>query len=240
MKLFLRIGFYSFSRLCYQPILSLIGFIMQETSKDNSTEALNRSLKRLMSSSTANSRLAVVDTPIWISTVGLVILLIAFLLAAFFTNLTVFVEGRGIVEVKDNKTVIYAFVPFEKAQNIHTGLKVLIEFPNVNTQQYGQLKGTISNFSFFTLTEKQKTEFIPNQILRETVLEGIKTPVLFEVTPDEDPSTPSGFKWTSPGGPPYKIDAGTIGRVRVAIYNIQPFYYIFFPSPPSEKEVLAE
>ena len=212
---------------------------MQETSKDNSTEALNRSLKRLMSSSTADSRLSVVDTYIWISTVGLVLLLIAFLIAAFFTNLTVYVEGRGIVEVKDNKTVIYTFVPFEKAQNIHTGLKVLVEFPNVNTQQFGQLRGTITNFSWFTLTEKQKTEFIPNQILRDTVLQGIRTPVMFEVTPEEDQATPSGFKWTSVGGPPYKIDAGTIGRVRVAIYNIQPFYYIFFPSPPVEAEVPA-
>lgn len=209
---------------------------MQEAPKDTSTEALNRALQRLMSNGGAVSRLSVIDTYTWISSLGLLLLVITFFIGVFFTHLTVYIYGKGIVEVKDNRTVIYGVVPFDQAQNIHTGQKVLIDFPYISTQEFGHLKGIITDFSWFSMNENQKTEAIPNKILRDAVMEGIKVPVMFEISLEEDPSTPSGFKWTSKAGPPYKLASGAIGSIKVAIYEVSPFYYIFPTSTPSQIE----
>jgi len=46
------------------------------------------------------------------------------------------------------------------------------------------------------------------------------------VEPIPDPSTPSGYKWTSQEGPPFSIPTGTICKIKIVIDEQPPISYL--------------
>lgn len=200
----------------------------------SSSHEIDKSIDRLSYNDELSQKLVVVDTKTWIATLTLVCLLGILLLWSFFGTLSLSVPGKGIVAEQDKKVMIYGFVPLENAQRIHEGLKVLIEVSTVNAQEFGRLEGVIKKFTNIPLNDQNIYQIISNNSLQKFLLGDMKAPVLLEIEPDKDPKTPSGYKWTTGSGPPYKIDVGTTGNIKVVIDSIQPFYYVF-PSPDLKK-----
>lgn len=203
--------------------------------KNTSPQELDKSLERLSFNEELGQKLVVVDTKTWIATLTLVFLLSTLLLWSIFGTLNLSVPGKAIVGEKDKQIIVYGFVPLQNAQRIHDGLKVFVELSTVNPQEFGRLEGYIQKFSNIPLNDQSIYQIISNNSLQLFLLGGMKAPVLLEIVPEKDPKTPSGYKWTSGNGPPFKIDVGTTGNITVIIDSIKPFYYVF-PSPNLKTE----
>ncbi len=57
-------------------------------------------------------------------------------------------------------------------------------------------------------------------------------PFIVSIAPDIDPRTVSGFRWSSPQGPPTKIESGTVCKVRIVVREERPISLVipFFGS----------
>jgi hypothetical protein len=198
--------------------------------RNSSPQELDKSLERLSFNEELGQKLVVVDTQTWIATLTLVFLIGALLLWSIFGNLSLSVSGKGIIAEKDKQLIVYGFVPLENAQRIHDGLKVFVELSTVNAQEFGRLEGHIQKFTNIPLNDQSIYQIISNNSLQLFLLGGMKAPVLLEIVPEKDPKTPSGYKWTTGNGPPFKIDVGTTGNIKVVLDSIKPLYYVF-PSP---------
>jgi HlyD family secretion protein len=46
------------------------------------------------------------------------------------------------------------------------------------------------------------------------------------VTIEEDPATPSGYKWSSPKGPPFELSHGTLATGAVVLDEQRPLDFV--------------
>lgn len=189
-------------------------------------DSINEALKRLSNGENLNQRLIVVTPYNFLAVLGLIIALALFLLFAFFTHLTIYIEGKGVTTV-DNPLTFQGFVPYAQSQPIQKGQKVLIEFKGVNKQEFGQLWGVVTDVSHEPLDNRELLALLPNATQRGLIVENMKAPTLVKISAIEDPNTKSGYRWTIPAGPPFKIDIGRMGTIQVVIDNIRTIDYIF-------------
>lgn len=139
------------------------------------------------------------------------------------------VDGR-VVEVKVNKGDIVQpgaclvsmdregstikqeavlYVPAEEGKRILPGMEALISPSTVKKEQYGYILGRVTSVSEYPATSQDMMHTLGNEGL-VTKLSGQGTSLEMHVDITVDASTVSGFKWTSTGGPPQKINSGTL------------------------------
>jgi HlyD family secretion protein len=121
----------------------------------------------------------------------------------------------------------YAFIPIDKGEKIQAGMLAQISFLAIDTQQYGQLLGRVKRvLPYAGSLSDQQLAGIPTRILKG-YLEAETTSILVVIDPIIDRATPSGYKWTTPNGPPNKLDPGFIGTARIILEQKKPISYAF-------------
>jgi HlyD family secretion protein len=91
----------------------------------------------------------------------------------------------------------------------------------ITWEEYGYMLGTVEKVAQGPANPDAMTRLLRNQTLIQqfTAAGGVYE---VRVKPLTDPSTPSGFKWTSESGPPLKFDSGTLLRVQVPVVEKRP------------------
>ena len=106
-------------------------------------------------------------------------------------------------------------------KQIKPGTKVQLSPSTVQSDEYGQLLGTVSFVSQLPVSP----DTLLNQLKSPglvTALSGDAPAIEVEVTLDPDPSTPSGFKWTTRDGPPFKLTNGTLCAANLVVGQQRP------------------
>lgn len=125
------------------------------------------------------------------------------------------------------------FVPNDDGKRIRPGMEAHIMPSTVKLQKYGFIRGTVLNVARIPSSRDGMMRRLKNATQVDTLL---KTGAPFEVELEllPDPSSPSGFRWSSGVGPAISIDAGTITaadvvieRQRVISLALPAFDYIF-------------
>lgn len=117
---------------------------------------------------------------------------------------------------KDIGLKVAAFVPAALGKSIQTGMLAQISPSTVKKEEYGAIVGVVTDVSSFPVTPKQAQRILHNDSLVQTLTrEGNPIAVTAEMVPD--PETFSGFKWTSPKGPPNPIVSGTICEITITV-----------------------
>ena len=121
------------------------------------------------------------------------------------------------------ETVVY--VPAGEGKKILPGMQVRISPSTVKVEEYGFLVGKVKAVSNFPITPEGLKRVLRNDRLVETLM-GKSAPieVVAELVPD--PSTPSGYKWSSSKGPPTQIFSGTLATASVVVENRTPISYV--------------
>lgn len=120
---------------------------------------------------------------------------------------------------KDLRAVFYVS-PME-GKKVYTGMKVQISPSTVKQEEYGFMMGKVARVSEFPVTKKEMMKVLQNEELVKAFSE---KGAPFEVYADliVDPNTESGYKWSSPKGPPIKIHDGTICYSKVTVSEQRP------------------
>jgi HlyD family secretion protein len=91
----------------------------------------------------------------------------------------------------------------------------------VKREEYGYMLGEVEFVSNQPATPQGMRRTLGNEILVEQ-LASQGAPFLVEVDLSEDSTTTSGFRWSSPRGPPVRVESGTICVVRVVVQEERP------------------
>ncbi len=110
--------------------------------------------------------------------------------------------GRGGMKIKD-------------------GMEVQISPATVKRDHYGYMLGRVSTASDYPATQGAMMDALGNAgLVKEFSKNGPPLVIYADLFPD--PNTPSGFKWSSREGPPYKVDMGTVLKAQVVIREQRP------------------
>jgi HlyD family secretion protein len=121
--------------------------------------------------------------------------------------------------VKDLEAVFY--VPSAYGKQIRAGMIVQIAPTTVKQEEYGLLLGRVTYVADYPATPKGMWRVLKNDKL-VTALAGQDAPYEIHVDLQVDPTTVSGYRWSSSSGPPQRIQSGTLSRGSIAVQRRRP------------------
>jgi multidrug resistance efflux pump len=132
-------------------------------------------------------------------------------------------RGQNVAVVKTGKKPLEAFifVPAEQGKQIKEGMKVQVLPSTVKAEEYGYIAGKVTSVSQFPVTRDEMFLLLENQSLVDT-LRTKDAQVRVDVELRKDPSTTSGFEWSSSKGPPFTITRGTLCTANFVLGEDRP------------------
>jgi hypothetical protein len=122
-------------------------------------------------------------------------------------------------DTKPLKTIL--LMSLADGKQIKPGTRVQLSPTTVQAQEYGQLLGTVSFVSQLPVSADSLLNQLKSPEL-VTALSGNAPAIEVDVTLDTDPSTPSGLKWTTQNGPPFKLTNGTLCAANLVVGEQRP------------------
>ncbi|GBF35765.1 membrane-fusion protein [Desulfocucumis palustris] len=119
------------------------------------------------------------------------------------------------------KQEVVLYVPAEEGKRILPGMEALVSPSTVKKEEYGYILGRVTSVSEYPAAAQDMMHTLGNEGL-VTRLSGEGTSLEVHVDIITDESSVSGFKWTSAGGPPQKINSGTLCQGFVTISKERP------------------
>lgn len=129
--------------------------------------------------------------------------------------------------IKPKDLHFFCYVPANQGDKVKKGMSTTLQLFNVDPQKEGYLMGTVSDVSQYPVTMQHVFSIVQSKDLVEFLMQ--KQSALIEVLVDPilDPSSPSGYRWTSGKGPDMKIHPGLLCFVKIAIEKRKPISYVF-------------
>lgn len=121
--------------------------------------------------------------------------------------------------VKELEAVFY--VPSLHGKQVRPGMPILIAPSTVKQEEYGLMLGKVTYVSDFPATSKGMQRVLKNDKL-VAGLAGQDAPYEVHADLTVDPDTPSRYKWSSSGGPPLRIQSGTLASGNITIGSKRP------------------
>jgi len=143
--------------------------------------------------------------------------------------------GDPIVNLEAEKEPlrIVGFIPIASGKKIQPDQEVRISPTFVKAEDYGFMLGKVVSVSTLPATPEEIRRVVANDTLARQFIE--LNPFEVVIAPLLAPDTPSGFKWTSSGGPPLEIGSGTDCTVQVVVEKRKPISYVI----PTIKQTLG-
>jgi HlyD family secretion protein len=106
-------------------------------------------------------------------------------------------------------------------KKVEPGMKIQVSPATVKRDEFGYIFGQVSWVSPYPATRESMLSILGNEAL---VKQFSKTmpPIVVHATLLTDPKTPSGLKWSSRQGPPFRITTGTIVSAEVVVREQRP------------------
>ena len=131
--------------------------------------------------------------------------------------------GQPVLSIKtvegDLGALIY--IPPINGKKVEPGMEVLVTPSTVQREEYGSLKGTVESVSAFPVSQEGMIAVLQNRNLAQTFSEE-GAPYSGRVLLTPDPSTASGFAWTSPKASSETLTSGTLTSVEIKIESQAP------------------
>ena len=127
-------------------------------------------------------------------------------------------------DVENLEALVY--VPAAKAKEVHTGMEAEISPSTVKREEYGFIRGKVAFVSDYPVTEAALMRVFENAPLVRSLSAG--GPVTeIRVNMEVDPSTPTGYRWSSRQGAPVKLSGGTICMGEIVTRKQKPISMVF-------------
>lgn len=137
-------------------------------------------------------------------------------------------QGRTI------KTEVVMYVRAEEGKKITPGMEAMISPTTVKKEEYGYMLGRVVSVSEYPATGQGMLHTLGNEdLVRKLAAQGASLELHIDLIADD--STASGFKWSSPKGPPLKINSGTLCDGSVKVMEQRPISLVI----PALKKILS-
>lgn len=113
------------------------------------------------------------------------------------------------------------FMTPQEGQKVTPGLQALVTPLTIEREEYGSMKGKVISVSAFPEAIDTMMAVLHNQELAKQ-FSSTGSPIAIRVRIEPDPSSYSGYRWTSSKGPPLKIHSGNLATVRITVREQTP------------------
>jgi multidrug efflux pump subunit AcrA (membrane-fusion protein) len=120
---------------------------------------------------------------------------------------------------------VVVYVPLTEAKRIKPGMKAQISPSTVKREEYGFMPGTVRTVAEFPSTAQSIGATLVNDELVKTFTQ-MSAPVEIRIDLQPDPNTTSGYRWSSPSGPPLKLSNGTLLSASIVVEEQRPITLI--------------
>jgi len=125
------------------------------------------------------------------------------------------------LEVVSENLMAVLFVPATAGKRVQPGMAVRLSPSTVKREEFGSILGRVTWAAEYPSTSRGMIRLLGNEALAQKLMqEG--PPIQVNVALTRDPSTPSGFRWTSSKGPSLKISSGTLATGDVVVRQEAP------------------
>jgi len=120
-----------------------------------------------------------------------------------------------------------AYFPVGNGKKITPGMQIYITPDTVRRERFGGIVGTVTKVSPLPITKEGTISIVGNPEIVEELIAKVGPVIAVRAELELDPSTPSGYKWSSSRGPEnLPITSGTTTIVRVTIEQQAPIALI--------------
>lgn len=127
-------------------------------------------------------------------------------------------------QIKDLEAVLYVLAT--QGEQIRPGMEVNLAPASVQKEEYGLLSGRVTSVGEFPATAQGMMKTLGNENLVQQ-LSGSGAPVEVHVDIIPDANTYSGYEWSTPAGPPLKLNSGTLTSAAITIKSQRPLALLF-------------
>ncbi|MPL67596.1 hypothetical protein SDC9_13294 [bioreactor metagenome] len=117
------------------------------------------------------------------------------------------------------------YVPAEQGGLLRPGMECQISPTTVNKEEYGYLLGRVNRVAEYPATAQSMMQILGNESL-VAFLAGQGAPLLVKIDLVPDSATESGYRWSSPLGPPMSFQSGTIITTEIITKREKPIQKI--------------
>ena len=129
------------------------------------------------------------------------------------------------LEVVSQDLMAVLFVPASGGKRVRPGMRVRVSPSTVKREEFGSLIGKVVWAAEFPSTSRGMIRVLGNEALVEKLMkEG--PPIQVNVALEKDPSTPTGYRWSSSTGPSVEISSGTLASGSVVVRQERPIRLI--------------
>lgn len=117
------------------------------------------------------------------------------------------------------------YLPLDKGKKVIMGQDVQVTVSTVDRQQFGYIYGVVKSASTYATSTREMQEALGNEELVRLFTSGgsyQSAPIEVRVRLQRDLSTPSGYRWSSKTGPPFRVTPGTVCTASIATGNERP------------------
>jgi HlyD family secretion protein len=136
-------------------------------------------------------------------------------------------------QIKDLEAIIY--IPAVTGKKVKAGMDVQISPSTIKREEYGVIQGKVTYVAEFPSTHEGMMRILNNEMLvKQLSGRGAPIEILVDLIPDD--KTFSGYKWSSPKGPPVVVQSGTLCAASVVVERRRPISLVI---PLLKKHVLG-
>ena len=143
----------------------------------------------------------------------------------------------AVIEAESGENAVGALAYFSAldGKKIKPGMKIGLVPTTVKQEEYGFIQGLITDVSEFPVSDNYLMSSLQNVSLANTFHQ-IQNPIEVKVSIIPDPTTYSGYKWSSSKGPAQKIGSGFICSAKVTTDSKRPISLLI---PTIKKKLLG-
>ncbi len=137
---------------------------------------------------------------------------------------SVLVSGQPVLSIKtgsNEEVEVLMYIPPADGKRVEPGMKVLVSPATTQPQTHGFVKGLVENVSEFPVSVSGMVTVLQNQELAQIFSQN-GPPYASRVTLLPDPSTASGFAWTTTKGASEALISGTLASIDVKVTSQRP------------------
>jgi HlyD family secretion protein len=125
------------------------------------------------------------------------------------------------LEVMSEDLVAVLFVPASAGKQVQPGMAVRLSPSTVKREEYGSMLGKVTGAAAFPATQRSMTRLLGNEALVTDLMKDGPL-IQVDVALKHDPSTPTGYRWSSSRGPNLEISSGTLARGDIIVKEDRP------------------
>ena len=127
------------------------------------------------------------------------------------------------VELLTGPRELVLYLPAATGKQVRRGMEVHISPSTASPAVYGYMLGTVSDAALFPSTEAGMLRLLDNPgLVRRFQRAAGDAPIQVHVALTPDPTTPSGYKWSSSTGPPTPVTAGMLAAAQIVLGQQRP------------------